>query len=111
MKSYYVYILASHRHGTLYVGVTSNLLTRTYQHRNDFVEGFTKTHHTHLLVFFEETTDVRSAIHREKCIKRWKRSWKIRLIESMNPTWSDLSRDFTPEGFLPAQERQKGITK
>jgi putative endonuclease len=91
MNSYSVYIMASHRHGTLYVGVTSDLERRCSQHHNDDVDGFSKKYHTHSLVSFEETSDIRSAIEREKCIKKWNRSWKIRLIESMNPSWRDLA--------------------
>lgn len=89
-KSYYVYILASKRNGTLYIGVTSELIKRAYEHKNDFVEGFTKEYGVHNLVYFEETTDVESAIKREKQLKTWKRNWKLELIESKNPQWKDL---------------------
>jgi putative endonuclease len=87
---YYVYLLASHKHGTLYVGVTSNLLGRVYQHKNDVVRGFTRRYHVHLLVWFECYDDPLSAIAREKEIKKWRREWKVNLIEGTNPEWLDL---------------------
>ena len=86
-----VYILASHRNGTLYTGVTSNLPARIWQHKNDMVEGFTKKYGVHTLVYYEVHEDMQSAINREKQIKRWKRAWKLALIEKQNPTWRDLS--------------------
>ena len=85
-----VYILASHRNGTLYVGVSSNLPARVWQHRNDVVEGFSKQYGTHLLVYYEVHESMIAAITREKQIKEWKRLWKLRLIESVNPDWRDL---------------------
>lgn len=91
MKSYYVYILASKPNGTLYIGVTNDLARRMYEHRSGLVEGFTKQYSVHLLVYFEETTDIRSAIERETCLKRWKRDWKKDLIERSNPEWDDLA--------------------
>ncbi|MDR4504070.1 MAG: GIY-YIG nuclease family protein [Candidatus Scalindua sp.] len=90
MKQYYVYILASKRNGTLYIGITNDLIRRVYEHKNNLVEGFTKKYRVHRLVHFESTLDVKAAIEREKCIKRWKRSWKIELIEEHNPEWKDL---------------------
>ena len=87
---YYVYIMASKRNGTLYVGVTSNLVKRVYEHKNDVVEGFTKKYGVHSLVYYEQSEDVQSAIEREKRLKAWKRRWKLRLIEEMNPEWNDL---------------------
>jgi putative endonuclease len=90
MRDYYVYILASARNGTLYVGVTNDLARRVYEHRNDLVEGFTKRYQVHILVWFEAYGDIREAIVREKCIKRWNRRWKLRLIEEQNPDWKDL---------------------
>ena len=87
---YYVYLLASQKHGTLYVGVTSNLLGRVYQHKTDVVRGFTRRYHVHLLVWFECYDDPLTAIAREKEIKKWRREWKINLIESTNPEWLDL---------------------
>ena len=87
---YYVYLLASHKHGTLYVGVTSNLLGRVYQHKTGIVPGFTRRYRVHLLVWFECYDDPLTAIAREKEIKKWRRDWKINLIESTNPEWLDL---------------------
>jgi len=87
---YYVYILASKRNGTLYIGVTSNLIKRIYEHKNNIIEGFTKKYNIHKLVYYEITEDVNSAIVREKQLKRWKRNWKIKLIEKNNPEWKDL---------------------
>ncbi len=87
---YYVYILASRRNGTLYIGVTNNLIKRVYEHKNDLVEGFTKKYGVHRLVYYEQSEDVKSAIEREKRLKAWKRRWKLRLIEEMNPEWNDL---------------------
>jgi len=93
MKSYYVYILASKRNGTLYVGVTSDLRKRIYEHQTGVVESFTKKYKVNKLVYFEETNDIESAIKREKNIKDWKRKWKLELIEEDNPTWCDLYHD------------------
>jgi len=90
-----VYILASHPNGTLYVGVTSNLPQRIWQHRNDAVDGFTRKYGVHLLVHFELHNDMTTAISREKQLKHWNRTWKIALIEQANPTWRDLWRDIT----------------
>ena len=90
MNSYYVYIMASKRNGTLYVGVTNDLIERVDQHKNDIIEGFTKRYKVHILVYFEETSDVKAAISREKQIKKWNRAWKLKLIESKNPDWKDL---------------------
>lgn len=89
-KDFHVYILASDRNGTLYVGVTSNLVQRIWQHRNDEIEGFTKRYRVHRLVWFESQPDAISAITREKQIKEWKRAWKLALIEAGNPQWRDL---------------------
>ncbi len=87
---YYVYILASGRNGTLYTGVTNNLTKRIYEHKNDLMEGFTKQYKIHDLVYFESYEDIKQAIMREKQIKKWKRYWKIKLINKFNPTWKDL---------------------
>ena len=87
---YFVYLMASKRHGTLYVGVTSDLAGRANQHRKEIREGFTKKYGVHMLVWFEEFANVYDAILREKRIKKWRRAWKIELIEKMNPEWSDL---------------------
>jgi len=84
-----VYIMASQRYGTLYIGVTSNLAARTWQHREGMVEGFSKRYGTKVLVFFEMHDTMEGAIRREKQLKEWQRDWKIRLIEEFNPDWSD----------------------
>jgi putative endonuclease len=85
-----VYILASGRHGTLYVGVTTDLVKRVYEHKNDRADGFTKKYQVHTLAYFEMHSDIEAAITREKQIKKWNRSWKIELIEKANPQWHDL---------------------
>lgn len=90
MRSFFVYILASHRYGTLYVGVTSDLPRRLYEHRNGLVPGFTKRYDVKQLVYLEEHQTAASAIQREKNIKHWPRRWKIRTIEKTNPAWRDL---------------------
>jgi len=89
-KHYYIYMLASKQYGSLYIGVTSDLIKRVSEHKNDLVEGFTKRHHAHNLVYYETCEDVNSAIVREKQLKKWKRKWKIELIERQNPEWRDL---------------------
>jgi putative endonuclease len=86
----YVYILASRRNGTLYTGVTSDLVRRVYEHREDLIPGFTKDYGVKLLVWYERHEDIESAILREKRIKEWQRAWKIRRIEALNPDWRDL---------------------
>jgi putative endonuclease len=93
VKQYYVYILASKRNGTLYIGVTNNLLKRVYEHKNNLVEGFTQKYKVHNLVYYEIYYDVYTAIAREKAMKKWKRVWKIELIEKDNPLWKDLFCD------------------
>ena len=92
-KSGYVYILASKRNGTLYVGVTSDLVKRIFEHKNSVVEGFTKKYGVHTLVYYEISENIVSAIEREKQIKNWQRKWKIELIEKENPEWKDLYND------------------
>jgi len=89
-KYYYVYILASKPYGTLYTGVSSNIPSRTWQHKNDLVESFTKRYRVHRLVWYEQTKSIESAINRKKQIKKWRRRWKLDLIEKMNPDWKDL---------------------
>ena len=89
-KQYYVYIIASKRNGTLYTGITSDLIKRTWQHKNRLVEGFSKRYGTKILVYFEAHNDVEEAILREKRIKKWNREWKIKLIEKNNPKWDDI---------------------
>lgn len=93
MKYYFVYILASKKNGTLYIGVTNNLLRRVKEHKDKIVKGFTERYRVDLLVYYEQTDTAYSAITREKVLKRWKRDWKIELIESMNPEWKDLYLD------------------
>ena len=89
-KEFYVYILASKRNGTLYIGVTSDLIKRIWEHKNKFVEGFTKQYHVDKLVYFEQFRDPENAIKREKRLKKYTRKWKLDLIEKMNPEWDDL---------------------
>ena len=88
--AYYVNILASHRNGTLYIGVTNDLMRRIYEHREGLVAGFTKRHGVKRLVYFETYDQVQPAIQREKTMKRWSRDWKINQIERENPNWEDL---------------------
>ena len=90
MKTYCVYVLASGRNGTLYIGVTGNLLARINQHKSGEIPGFTQRYVVHRLVYFETFRHIGDALAREKQLKRWKRQWKIRLIEQGNPEWRDL---------------------
>lgn len=90
MKEAYVYILANKKYGTMYVGVTSNLVKRIYEHKNNIIEGFTQRYDVKKLVYFEATSSITDAILREKQLKKWNRAWKIRIIEEFNPTWEDL---------------------
>jgi putative endonuclease len=89
-RAFYVYILASDRNGTLYTGVTNNLLRRIYEHREELISGFTKEYGVHKLVYYEGHGDPAAAIQREKNIKHWIREWKVELIEKDNPAWRDL---------------------
>jgi putative endonuclease len=89
-KRFYVYILASKRNGTIYSGVTSDIVKRVWQHRNELVEGFTRKYGVKKLVYYEIYEDAESAIKREKQLKKWKRAWKLKLIEEKNPEWRDL---------------------
>ncbi|MHB1661893.1 MAG: GIY-YIG nuclease family protein [bacterium] len=90
MKKYYVYILSSKRNGTLYTGVTSDIIKRVYEHKHNVVEGFTNKYNVHQLVWYEIHNSAELAINREKQIKKWKRAWKVELIEKKNPEWIDL---------------------
>ena len=100
-----VYILASGRNGTLYIGVTSDLVKRVWQHKTNCVPGFTETYGVHMLVFYEMHVSMEDAILREKRLKKWNRMWKLRLIEELNPEWRDLWEDITgSSGFPPARE-------
>ncbi len=89
-KQFYVYILASKRNGTLYSGVTSKLIGRIWQHKKDKIEGFTQKYNIKRLVYYEVHNNAESAISREKQIKKWRRAWKLKLIEGKNPDWKDL---------------------
>jgi putative endonuclease len=93
--SFYVYILASRRNGTLYTGMTDNLVARTWQHRQGIVRGFTKEYGVKTLVWFEQHETRESALLRERQIKKWKRKWKLEMIEKMNPAWHDLYDEIT----------------
>ncbi|OGI32136.1 MAG: hypothetical protein A2271_03405 [Candidatus Moranbacteria bacterium RIFOXYA12_FULL_35_19] len=90
MKNYYPYILASKKNGTLYIGITSNLIKRIREHKTGVIKGFTQKYNVKRLVYYEQTEDINSAIAREKALKKWKRDWKIQLIEKENPNWEDL---------------------
>ena len=91
--NYYVYILASKRNGTLYIGVTNDLIRRVYEHKKNIIKGFTSKYNVHRLVYYEHTHDVGAAITREKQLKKWKRAWNLKLIEEMNPERCDLFDD------------------
>ena len=112
-KQGYVYILASCRNGTLYTGVSSQLAQRVGEHKEDVQEGFTKRYEVHRLVYYEWHRDIREAIRREKQIKKWKRAWKVRLLEEMNPAWRDLYEDLLDAHYSPragsqdSERRQK----
>jgi len=90
---YYVYIMTNKKNGTLYIGVTSNLIKRVYEHKNDMADGFTKKYGLHKLVYYEQIENPNSAIQREKRMKKWNRQWKIELIERLNTDWKDLYED------------------
>jgi len=90
MNQYYVYIMASKRNGTLYIGVTNDLARRVYEHKNNLIPGFTSIHNVYCLVYYEAFGDVNEALLREKRIKKWNRQWKINLIVKVNPEWNDL---------------------
>jgi len=92
-KNYFVYILASKTNGTLYIGVTNDLERRMYEHKNHLVKGFTEKYNVHMLVYFEQTSNIKAALQREKQLKKWNRKWKLDLIESANAEWKDLSKD------------------
>ncbi|MBI5265593.1 MAG: GIY-YIG nuclease family protein [candidate division Zixibacteria bacterium] len=93
---YYVYIMASSRNGTLYVGVTDNLVRRVWEHKNGLIDGFTRKYGCKMLVYFDATENAVAAIQRERQIKEWKRRWKLRLIEEKNPEWLDLYDSIIP---------------
>ena len=93
VRKFYIYMLASHRNGTLYIGMTNDLLRRVSEHKSGLVEGFTKKYGVQMLVWYEVAESASSAIQREKQLKRWRRNWKLRLIEESNPEWRDLFDD------------------
>jgi putative endonuclease len=93
MKQYYVYILSNRRYGVLYVGVTNNLMRRVSEHQQKLVPGFTASYGATRLVYFEEYSSIIEARAREYTLKRWRRSWKLKLVDEFNPEWRDLSRD------------------
>ena len=97
-RHYYVYILASRIGGTLYIGVTNDLIRRVFQHKSKVIEGFTKKYDVVKLVYFEQFDDPENAIKREKRLKKWPRTWKISLIEKHNPDWNDLYPDIAAGG-------------
>jgi putative endonuclease len=102
-KTYFVYIMASRRNGTLYVGITNDIERRTHEHKNDRNDGFTKRYQVHRLVWYEIHTDVWQAIRREKQLKKWNRRWKLNLIEKHNPQWLDL---VDKDGFVMSLPRE-----
>jgi len=108
--AYFVYILASRRNGTLYTGVTNDVLRRTCEHKNNRVAGFTKKYDVHILVWYELHTDIHEAITREKQIKGWNRAWKIRLIEKHNSGWNDLYAKLLGEIALPELPGSPSLT-
>ncbi len=101
---YFVYIMTDKMYGTLYIGMTNNLERRVYEHKIGVYDGFTKKYNLHMLVWFDSTNDVQSALHYEKKLKKWNRTWKIRLIQEKNPDWKDLSNLFSDQGFPPTRE-------
>jgi len=88
--AYFIYIMASQRHGTLYIGVTNNLIRRVYEHREKITPGFTAKYNVNRLVWFDQTDSIETAIQHEKRLKHWQRAWKIEMIEKANPEWEDL---------------------
>ncbi|HMT11816.1 MAG TPA: GIY-YIG nuclease family protein [Ignavibacteria bacterium] len=107
MYSFFVYILASKKDGVLYTGVTNSLLRRVYEHKTELNPGFTQMYYVKKLVYYEEYKYVDEAIAREKCIKRWKRDWKIRLIKENNPEWKDLYYDIGGKELDEEMKRMK----
>lgn len=108
MKEYFVYLLASRRNGTLYCGVTNNLIKRVREHRTGEASGFASKYGVRLLVWHEQHGDIRNAIHRETQIKRWNRAWKLQLIEALNPDWRDLYDSLLP-GSVRTYEKPPAV--
>ena len=106
IRNYYIYILASKRNGTLYIGVTNNIEKRIYEHKNNLVKGYTSKYRVYHLVYFEQTDNVSEAISREKQLKKWNRKWKLELIENSNPNWNDLVNIWIPDQV--GNDRQVG---
>ena len=104
MNTYFVYILASGYNGTLYIGITNDIIRRTYEHKEKIYPGFTKKYNLSKLVYMESFADIQEALSREKCLKKWNREWKIKLIEEQNPTWNDLYELEFQSGFPPPRE-------
>jgi putative endonuclease len=102
LRTFFVYILASKRNGTLYVGLTNDLVRRVYEHKEKVYQGFTKSYHVHMLVYYEVFEDIDAAIIREKQLKKWNRQWKLRLIEEHNPKWEDLYNEDGSARELPS---------
>lgn len=94
-KQYYLYILASKKNGVLYIGVTNDLIRRVWEHKHNILKGFTRKYHVHKLVYYDVFDDINEAIYREKQMKKWKRQWKINLLEKNNKQWRDLYNDFS----------------
>ena len=92
-EQFFVYIMTNKKNGTLYIGVSNNLSARVWEHKQNISEGFTKKYSLYSLVYFEQYTDIRLAIEREKQMKKWRRKWKLQLIEKVNPDWKDLYED------------------
>jgi putative endonuclease len=90
VKTYFVYIIASNKNGTIYIGVTNNLTKRVWEHKNEVADGFTSKYSVKKLVYYEDHSEIESAIRREKRLKKWERKWKLELIEKNNPQWLDL---------------------
>ena len=108
-KDFYVYILASCKNGTIYIGVTSDLIKRVWQHKNNFIESFTSKYSVHKLVYFEQHACAESAIRREKRLKLWKRQWKIDLINKTNPQWLDQYHAILDPSVKPKDD--EGVSK
>ncbi|QSB00684.1 GIY-YIG nuclease family protein [Methylomonas sp. EFPC1] len=111
MKNPCVYILASQRNGTLYIGVTSDLIKRIWEHREGLAEGFTKQYNVKMLVWYEQHDTMESAISREKALKKWRREWKLKTIEAFNPNWLDLWSQINGQAPLPVVPAHAGTKR